>query len=228
MKNLVDKVNVSLARLGINAHAALIAFYILASAGVFAFVIAKGVEGLAFVVLAALVWSISTHVVAPPPPEEIALAAGAWLTQTFNGMLRERLAVFRSLYYDRYPADGPKQWYHELRWGWHAWGQNGHTVITIFVRKATSAILSADILTAERRTLQGVLDDDVANGLVPLVAHVQMVPGVSTLSLLDIRDTPEYVHFDFVWVNDQATADFVHRHGTKPAGGEGDADDLDF
>lgn len=228
MKKLNDKANAILARLGINARVAMVVFCMLVIFGVFAVVVTKGIEGIAFAILAILALGIGGRVIAPPPPEEIALATGAWLNQTFNGMLRERLSVFRSLYYDRYPTGDPEQWYYELRWGWHAWGQNGHTIVTIFVRKATSAILSADILTAERRTLQGVLDDDVANGLVPLVAHVQMVPGVSTLSLLDIRDTPEYVHLDFVWVSDQATADFVHRHGIKPAGGEGGADDLDF
>lgn len=159
----------------------------------------------------------------PPSSEQIALEAGAFLERACAA-LKDRLKVFQALYYDSIPIEGTTKLQSFPRWEWLTANKNGIPVIRVGLLRASRDILSKETLLQERRVLRSLLADDIKRGLVSFLdAPCREIP---SLYLLDIEQDPAYIVFEFVWVGNRKTADFVHRYDVPPR--DVNSDDQDF
>lgn len=224
MNKIINRANMVLSAIGVNATAATVLAFL-------AFIVA--ILGVAYrnppiAVFLFFAVSLVSHIIQvtkPPAPADIADAAGMFL-ETASSSLKDSLSVFQSLYYDTIPIEGTDQQQYFPRWEWKSIKRNGVTVIQVGLLRLSKTALSADTLKQERRVLQDLLSDNLRRGLVPLVAHPTYSDGTPTICLLDIKEDGAYLCFEYVWVGDAHTADFVHRYDLPD--NSGNIDDQDF
>lgn len=222
MKKLADFINRALAAAGINTGAAAFAATFLFVVAVLVF--ADHTNTAALILLAMLTVPILFNR-STPTPFEIASVAGAFLEGACT-TLKDKLSVFRDLYYDSFPIEETGQYHYYPRWEWKTYNCNGHTVVEIGLLRLSKSDLSATTLSQERRVLQNLLSDDLRRGMLPNVAHPAFTDGTPTLYLLDIKESNSYIVFDFVWVDSKKVADFVHRFDLPPTGSDIADDDF--
>lgn len=160
-----------------------------------------------------------------PPPQEIAVAAGAFLESAAN-TLQDRLLIFRDLYYDKIPVAGETKEYRFPRWEWRLRNQCGLTLIQLGFFRASASYLSKDTLAGECRVLQGLLAMEIKSGKYDLAVFPTVEDGLPVLHLLNIVEDGNWRIFNFVLIDSEETAERVHRYDLPPAGGDGA--DKDF
>ena len=202
-----------------NAITLALAVLLVAAALVFAYV----TKTAALILLAALAIG-ALPIASEPAPAEVADAAGVFLEPACTA-LKDRLAVFRDLYYDTVPVEGGGTQSFP-RWEWNITHPCGVPVVRLGLLRLSQTALAPDTLTQERRVLQNLLSDNLRRGQIPLAYRPNFRDGTPTLYLLDIAEEGAYIVFDFVWGADKKAADFVHRYDLPPTGGN--ADDQDF
>lgn len=173
-----------------------------------------------------LVWVRRVLGIVPPPTlAEVADAVGVFLEDACV-KLKDGLAIFQGLHYDSIPIEGTDQLQYCPRWECRTENRNGIAVVCFGLLRLSDTALPLEALTQGRRVLQDLLTDDLRRGLLPLAAPPAFADGTPTLCLLQVREFGAYLYFDFVLVDKQSTADYVHRYDLPPDGGN--ADDQDF
>ncbi len=176
-----------------------------------------------------VLWTRLTSSAPPSTPaptvEEVCFSLELFVNHFFEE-LRQTLPIFRGVYADPVPTTETGAMRHCPRLTFWREVHNG-IVVACMGLLCVSGIAPAPLeLIRGRQVLQELITDSFWRGCFPLSGSPIYSDGTPTLCLYDITTDGIYLQLRFVWVDNDTTAAFVHRHDLPPTGGDGD--DLDF